>query len=289
MHLENLEYLAPESLKEAQEMLRDAGEGAMVIAGGTNLLVDMKTGLVKANKLISLSKLEELKKIRKKGDGIWIGALVTPSKLLESKLLKQRLPALFDAGTNMAGVQVRNIATVGGNLCAAVPCADFAPPLLTMGAEVELTTADGKRMLPLNKFFRGPRITTIGKDEILTGIYIPAMPPHTGTAYEKFKLRGASAIAVVSSAARLTLEGDKIVEAKVAVGSAAPTPILIKKTGEFLTGKKFTKANVKEAGAFAAMKVRPITDVRGSKEYRRDLAAVLTERALERAYERACK
>ncbi|MFH2003107.1 MAG: xanthine dehydrogenase family protein subunit M [Planctomycetota bacterium] len=287
MHLEDLEYYAPVTLREAHELLRDAGDDAMVIAGGTSLLVDLKQGLVKTRKLISLDKLEALKSIRKQDRGVWIGALVTPTRLLESKMLKQQIPGLFDAGTNMAGVQIRNIATLGGNLCGAVPCADFAPPLLSVDAEVVLTSLDGERTVPLSRFFKGPRMTVVRKDEIMTGIFIPELPPHTGTAYEKFKLRGASAIAVVGAAARLTLDGKKIIDVRVAVGAAAPTPILIKKISEFLKGKELTQENLKAAGVFASQKVRPITDVRGSKEYRRDLAGVLTERALQRAFDRA--
>jgi carbon-monoxide dehydrogenase medium subunit len=257
------------------------------MAGGTDVLADLKQGLITTRNLVSLSGIEELKRIERNKDGLWIGALVTPNQLADAEVIRGMFTGLSDAAASMAGMQIRNLATLGGNLCSAVPSADLPPSLLTMEAEVLLSVHDGERRLPLKDFFLGPRKTGLRKGEILTAVYIPDLPPGTGTAYKKFQLRGASALAVVGGAARLTLRDRKIEKARVAIGAAAPTPLLIDEVSVFLEGKEPTEKNFHHAGTLAGKSVRPITDLRGSEEYRRDLAEVLAVRALKSALERA--
>lgn len=286
MRIEELEYHAPRSLPEACRLIHHLGNDAMILAGGTDLLADLKQGLITARHLISLRNVEGLKKIEQGGEGLWIGSLVTPNQLANSDTIRSEIPALSDAGASMAGVQVRNLATLGGNLCSAVPSADLPPSLLTMEAAVRLTSHEGERDLPLRDFFLGPRRTALDRTEILAAVLVPALPEKTGTAYEKFQLRDASALAVVGVAARISLEQDRISMARVAVGAAAPTPILIDQAGDFLAGKEPTGENFSRAAEFSFQGVDPITDLRGSESYRRELARVLTVRALKRALQR---
>lgn len=286
MRIRDLEYHSPDSLADACRMLHSLGPEAKVIAGGTDLLADLKQGLLKADHLISLAGIQELKKIEFKNGGLWIGSLVTLNELAGSNLVRKMLPGLSEAGASMAGRQIRNLGTIGGNICSAVPSADIPPSLFTVEAELFLTAHDAKRMLPIARFFLGPRKTAIRQGEILTGIFIPALPQNTGTAYEKFQVRDACALAVVGAAARLSVKDSKIVKALVVLGAVAPAPLFIESAGEFLEGKKPLERNFSRAGELAWEGVKPITDVRGSEEYRRDLSRVLTERALKKAFER---
>lgn len=286
MLTEEFEYHSPASLAEACRMLHSLGSKAKVLAGGTDLLPDLKQGLLRTGHLISLDKLQEYKKIEHKNVGLLAGALVTSNMLAGSHPVKKFFSGLSDAAASMAGTQIRNLGTIGGNICSAVPSADIPPALLTMEAELILTSHDSERRLPIKDFFLGPRKTALCQGEILTGIFIPALPQGTGTAYEKFQVRDASALAVVGAAARLTVEGGKIKKALVAIGAAAPVPLLIKSSGEFLEGKEPLEKNFARAGELASRGVDPITDIRGSEEYRRDLSRVLSVRALKKAFER---
>lgn len=287
MRIQELEYHSPASLAEACRLLRSHGPGAKIIAGGTDLLVDLKRGLLTARHLVALDKVRELKGIERADGGLWIGPLATPNMLAGSDLVRELLPALSEAAASMAGTQIRNLGTIGGNLCSAVPSADLPPCLLTVEAELRLVTRDGERRLPIREFFLGPRRTALRPGEILAGISVPALPGGTGTAYEKFQLRDASALAVVGAAARLTVADGRILRAIIAIGAAAPTPLRIEAAGEFLEGKKPAEGEFARAGELAAESVRPISDIRGSQEFRRDLSRALTVRALKRCLERA--
>ncbi|MFC1679117.1 FAD binding domain-containing protein [Elusimicrobiota bacterium] len=289
MRIEELEYHTPESLREACGLLDSLGSDARILAGGTDVLADLKQQLLKAGHLVALSGIPELKKIASKNGALWIGPLATPNMLADSAVVRKLFPALAEAGASMAGTQIRNLGTIGGNLCSAVPSADLPPSLLTVDAELTLARPDGERRLSIREFFLGPRRTAMRPGEILSGISVPALPQGTGTAYEKFQLRGASALAVVGAAARLTVEGGKIAKAVIAVGAAAPTPLIIESAGDFLEGKEPEESNFFRAGDLAAKGVRPISDIRGSAEYRRSLARTLTVRALRRCLERIGK
>jgi len=286
MWMQEFEYHSPESTKEASQLLSSLGPGTRILAGGTDLMADLKQELIEVNHLVSLAKIDKLRRIESTNNGLWIGPLVNPNRLAASKDVQRVVPALSDAGASMAGVQVRNLATIGGNLCSAVPSADLPPSLLTVDAQLELTSVGKERNLSIREFFSGPRETAINEDEILTGIFISALPANTSSAYFKYQLRDASALAVVGAAAALTLNNGKIEKATVAIGASAPTPVIIEDAGEYLLGKEPTNENFAKAGEMAANGVKPITDIRGSEEYRRDLAGVLTVRALKKSLER---
>ncbi|MHC4942258.1 MAG: FAD binding domain-containing protein [Planctomycetota bacterium] len=287
MRIEELEYHTPRSLAEASALLDKLGEDARVIAGGTDVLADLKQGLITAGHLVSLAGIDELKRIEQKPNGLWIGSLAKPNQLAESEILHSTFAGLAEAGASMAGMQIRNLATIGGNLCSAVPSADLPPSLLTVEAELVLASHQGERTLAMKDFFLGVRKTAVEPGEILSAIHVPPLPAGTGTAYNKFALRGASALAVVGVAARITIKGGKIDKARIAIGAAAPTPMLIEEAGNHLKGKAPTEEHFQEAAGIAEKEVKPITDLRGSAEYRRDLARVLTVRALKSALERA--
>lgn len=286
MYIKDLEYHTPVSLAEACSLLSSGGPGAKVFAGGTDILPDLKRNRINAGSLISLAGLEELKKIEKRGAALWIGPLVSPDTLDRSALVRKIFSGLAEAAASIAANQVRGMATIGGNLCSAVPSADLPPSLLTAEAKLVLTSGAGERRLALKDFFIGPRKTALRPAEILTGILIPELSGGTGTAYDKFQARDASALAIVGAAARLTVKDNKIVKALVAIGACAPTPLLIAAAGEFLAGKEPTEQNFARAGELAAQGIKPISDIRGSEQYRRDICRVLTIRVLRRALER---
>lgn len=304
MRIKEFEYHSPVSLPEACRLLKAGGPGARILAGGTDVLPDLKRGRITASSLISLARLGGLRKIEggarrraSKGSALRIGPLVTPNMLAGSGLVRRSFPGLSEAAASMAANQIRNMATLGGNLCSAVPSADLPPSLLTVEAELVLTSHAGQggakrhnsiktRRIALKDFFLGPRRTAIRRTEILTAVLIPELPAGTGTAYEKFQARDASALAIAGVAARLTVKNNKVVKALVAIGACAPTPLLIDSAGEFLEGKAPSEQNFARAGELAAQLVKPITDIRGSERYRREICRVLTIRVLNRALKR---
>ncbi len=287
MRLEDFQYHAPGPLSEATHLLSVLEGTARVVAGGTDLLADMKQGRLGAAHVVSIAEVAELSGIEDGDDALRIGALETPNRIAASASVKRRITGLADAAGVMAGYQVRNLATIGGNIASAVPSGDLPPALLTAHAVLELVSDRGTRTVPLAEFFLGPRKTDLAPDELLSAIIVPHLPEGSGVAYEKFQLRDASALAVVGVAARLTLTDGVITTARVAVGAAAPVPLLIPEVAELLEGRQPGEAVFAEAGAAAAAGVKPISDLRGSAEYRRDLTRVLTVRAIFRAEERS--
>ena len=284
--LSDIRFHAPETLKEALRLLHSL-EGARVMAGGTDLLVDLKQGLIDVQEIISLQKLEELKDIGLEDDKIRIGALVTPKSIMTHPLINEHLPALSEAASSLAAHQIRTMATIGGNIASAVPSADLPPSLIAAEAAVELRCLDSSREESLAEFFTGPRETCCTEGEILTFITIPVPPANTGISYQKFTLREANALAVASVAARLTLEGSLIQKASVILGAVAPTPLLAVKASQILVGYKPSEELFRQAASQAQQESRPISDIRGSIWFRETLVGTLTQRALKEALQRA--
>jgi carbon-monoxide dehydrogenase medium subunit len=278
----------PEDLATALELLAENKGKARLIAGGTDIVVDMKNFDEHPELLISLANGPGLAEIKAVGDDLFVGALATPNAIARSDLIQERLPALVDAARCMGSYQIRNLATVGGNLCSASPSADLPPALIAAGAELMIHGRSGERRIPLRSFFRDVRKTSLDPYEILTHVIIPKQPPHSGVSYQPFKLRDANALAVASSAARLTLDDSgKIGDAVVALGAVAPVPMLAEKSMKMLVGKDPGEGLFDEAARRASEEAKPITDVRGTKEHRRSLVRVLTRRALDEALTRA--
>jgi carbon-monoxide dehydrogenase medium subunit len=272
----------PKNLSEAVRLLGELEE-ARVLAGGTDLLVEIKQGLVMAKNLISLKKIKELKGIEKKGNRIRMGALSTLEEVMSDPLINQYIPALADAAASMASFQIRSMATVGGNISSAVPSADLPPTLIAAEATVELHCSDSSREVSLSEFFTGPREMVCGKGELLTSVFIPLPPDETGIAFQKFALREASALAVVNVASRLTIKKGKIERALIVLGAVAPTPVLASKTSGLLCGNKPSDSLFEKAALTAREEGNPISDIRGSIWHRKELIQVLTRRTLDEA------
>lgn len=283
MILPEFEYCAPETIEEVFELLNDKGAGAKVLAGGTDLLVKMKHGLIKPQLLVSLKKIKQLKGIRRDSNqGIVIGATTTHNELVFSQLLNETFPSVAAAARQIGANQIRNLGTIGGNLCNAVPSADLPPILIALGANVKVISRSGERVIPVEKFFVGPNQTVLAQDELLTEIIIPVQG-FTGSAYLKFGLRRSGALAVVGIAVAVRMEGDVCADVRIALGAVAPTPIRAFEAENVLRGQKVSDDLFERAGQYAAAASRPISDHRASAEYRRHLVGVLTKRALAKA------
>lgn len=291
MLLPVFEYHRPNSLAEAFEVLDQYGEKAKVLAGGTDLMVNMKRKVVTPDHVVGLEKLTDLNEIVVSGDRIGIGALTTAASIAASNVLKNGVGIIAEGAGKLGSPQVRSRATIGGNLCTARPAADMPLPLLVLGARVVLAGSNGQREVSLDEFFLGPGQTVVKPGEILTGVVIDKPRPGTGGGYIKLGLRRAMEISLVNVAAAITLDSDgkTIKSAKVALGAVAPTPIRAQQAEKVLAGAMAGDDVFAQAGLAAAQDAKPITDHRGSAEYRREVVAVLTKRALQAALENGRK
>ncbi|OPX90662.1 xanthine dehydrogenase family protein subunit M [Pelotomaculum sp. PtaB.Bin117] len=282
MYLPDFEYYAPDSLKEACGLLAQFGTMAKVIAGGTDVLPKMKQDILAPEVLVSLKNLSQLTDIfYEKGKGTTIGSRATHNNLVNSSVLQEKYLSICEAAHHMANNQVRNTGTVGGNIVNAVPSADLPPILIALGAVVKLAGTDGERTVLMEEFFTGPGKTVLKQNEILTEIVIPDQS-FTGSTYIKFGLRRSGALAVVGVATAVSMQGDICKEARIVLGAVAPVPMRAKKAEELLKGKAVTQELLEEVGVCAAGESKPISDIRGSAEYRKDMVRVFTKRALSK-------
>ena len=285
MHIPSIEVHRAASLEEAGALLGRYAPDVRLLAGGTDVLVDLKTERYRVGHLIALQGIGKLRGIGREPDGsLRIGALTTVAELDRSALLSGPYAALRDATSQMATPQVRNSATVGGNVAGAVPCADLPPILVAMGACALAWSPRGERSIPLEDLILGPRKTLLREDELLAALRVPVPPPRFGAAYARFALREANAIAVAGVAAGLAFNDDGSVKsARIALCAVAPTPKLVKPAGEALAGRALTTAACDQAAEAAMNAAEPITDLRGSAQYRRELVGILTRRAIAAA------
>lgn len=286
MIVPEFEYLVPETLQEACAMLAQYGDKAKPLAGGSDLIVKMKNGLLKPQYLVSLKNLNELKGIRyEPGKGVVIGARTTHNQVIADPILRERYPSVCAAASTMAAYQVRNIGTIGGNLVNAVPSADMPPILIALNAKARIVGQSGERTVLVEDFFLGPGKTILNQDEILAEIIIPDQETN-GSNYIKFGLRRAGALAVVGVASSVVKDGDVLRDVRIVLGAVAPTPMRAKQAEEVLRGKKISQDLIEQAGKVAAAESKPINDIRGSIEYRRHLVDVLTRRSMKAAIEK---
>lgn len=290
MYIPDFRYHAPETLEEACELLASCRDAAL-LAGGTDLLVALKQGKRRHEDIVSLTGIDELESIRLDGDRLSIGATVTHAQLKVSELVREHWPAICEAAATIATTQIRNTATVGGNLCTAASCSDTAPILLALGAEIELVSSRGERSLSLEDFLVFHHETALEEGEILTRILVPLAEQGTGAAFEKFGLKDTAAVAVASVASRVRVRGDLLSEVRIVMGAVAPTPRIARQAAELLEGTPTYKLSagspaLEEVGRVVAEEAEPIDDLRGSAEYRRELVAVLAQRVLLEAVER---
>jgi aerobic carbon-monoxide dehydrogenase medium subunit len=283
MYLPDFDYYCPQTLKEVCELLSLFGKEAKLISGGTDVLPKMKQAMIAPKVLVSLKNIPEIGGIEAvQGQGVVIGAKATHNDLVNSALLKKKYPSVSGAADSMANNQVRNRGTIGGNIVNAVPSADLPPILIALRSKVTLVGTKGSRTVALEDFFTGPGQSVIAGDEVLTHILIPDQPT-TGSAYVKFGLRHSGALAVVGVAASVVFKNQTIQDARIVLGAVAPIPMRAKKAEEIVNGKAPGKELLEEAGRMASMESRPISDLRGSEEYRRDMVRVFTKRALKKA------
>ncbi|MBN1905035.1 MAG: xanthine dehydrogenase family protein subunit M [Deltaproteobacteria bacterium] len=290
MGLSRFDYYAPETIGDACELAGKLGEGTMFMAGGTDLLIKAKRRLLNVSAVIDIKKIKELNKITfDEKEGLVIGSTVTLTEIENHPLIKEKYPAIADAAAATANVQIRNMASAAGNLCNAAPSAENAPVLLAMGANVTVEGRDGKRIIPLDKFFTGPGQTVLKQGELLTAINVPVPPKGAGTSYQHISARGKVDISSVCVGAMLVMKGDICEDARIFLGAVAPTPMMAKNAQELLKGKKITEELLQTAGIEASKECKPITDMRASKEYRTLMVAVLTGRAIDESRRRAAK
>jgi len=285
----DFDFQVPASVDEALEVLKQRGEEARVIAGGTALVILMKQRLVRPELVVSLRRLPELQRLSADNGELHIGATVTHRAMETDSAVRERWPLLADTFRHVATVRIRNMATVGGGIVHGDPNQDPPPALIALGARARLRSSEGEREVPLQDFFLDYYETDVRPGEILTEIVVPAQPAKAGWAYTKFLPRTADDYATVSVACLLTLEDgtNRCREARVALGSAGTTPLRAEAAEAALQGQDLTPERLREAAQQVQNLVDPISDFRGSSDYKREMAVVWTRRALEQAQERA--
>ena len=283
------DYRAPRTLDEALALLQEHGDDARVVAGGTALVTMMRQRLVLPDCLVSLRDVEGLDRIEAANGAIRLGALVTHRQAEVSPLVTERLPVLAETFRRVATVRIRHMATVGGALAHADPNQDPPVTLMALDASVEIRRAGGRRELPLSAFFRDYYETALEPGELVTAVTVPPLPPASGAAFIKFLPRSADDYATVAVAATVTLEagGERCREARIALGSVAPTPLRAAAAEALLRGVQLDERLLRAAGEAAKGEVNPLTDHRGSAAYKREMTAVMVGRALAQAWEAA--
>lgn len=286
MLLPRFQYHEPENLKEACEMLAEFEGKARLLAGGTDLLVNMKKGVVSPKQVVSLTRIKKLKSISIEGRGIRIGACATAADIAVSSDLRHDFMALSMGAAHLGSPLIRNLATIGGNIVSARPAADMPPSLIAYGARVVLEKRGVERIQALEDFFKGPGQSMAGPDEIVTKILLESPPPYSGSGYVKLGKRRALEISIVNVAAFIVLESPDgpIRKARVVLGSVAPVPLRARNAEKMLIGQKPGEVLFTKAGDAAAKESKPIDDFRGSAQYRRNMVTVLTKRALNMAF-----
>ena len=276
------QYLTPKTVDEVCAFLSQYKKQATVLAGGTDVMVLLKGQAITPSYIIKLDAIKDLDYIVQDDKGLKIGALATMSDIAGSTVVKERFPLLAYAAGEMGSPQVRNTATVVGNLCRASPSADTAPPLLALGAKLKVVSSAGERIVNLEDFFIGPGETVLRNDEMVIEIQIPNLPPDTYGVYTRTSSRAALSIAQVSAAVVVTLDSTKssVVEARIVLGSVAPTPIRATQAEEALKGQTINDETIKKAAGEAMSAAKPISDVRSSAAYRKEMVKALVERAL---------
>ncbi len=278
---EPFEMYQPTTLQEASRLLKEKGPGGRFLAGGTDLVIAMKEKGLTPEYIVDLKRLPGLSGIRKNSDGsITIGALTTMREIETSKLLREKYPFLCQSAAEVGSIQIRNRATVGGNMSNATPSADVAPSLIALQAIAKVAGAGGERTVALEEFFLGPGRNALSPDEILTEITIPPTSPRLVGDYIKFSPREMMDLAYVGVAVVYSLNDKKCADVRIVLGAVAPTPIRAKKAEAALEGQILSAELAANVGAIAAEEAKPISDVRSSADYRRAMVGAMTKRAL---------
>jgi len=288
--MQSFDYIAVKSVEEVVSLLSSQNGNAKILCGGTDLLVQLREGRRKAGLVIDIKKIPELIQITfEQAGGLRIGAAASCRQICNDPVVSSKYPGLVDGIELIGGVQIQNRASVGGNLCNASPAADAIPALIVHEADCIIAGPNGSRTIPVEQFCVAPGKNALQEGEFLTSISVPPPKDKFGAHYLRFIPRNEMDIAVVGAGASVVLDADgkRFVSARIALGAVAPTPLLASDAGAFLVGKEVTRETIKEAARMAQAIARPITDLRGTAEHRKHLCAVLVERALDKAIERA--
>ncbi|MCS7125341.1 MAG: xanthine dehydrogenase family protein subunit M [Aigarchaeota archaeon] len=283
-----LTYHAPKSIEESLRLLANYRKKARILAGGTDLVVDMKLRRKEPEHIISLKKIKELDYIVDDGSAVRVGAATKLRTIEKNKIIRERFQALYEAVRSIGSIQVRNMGTLVGNICNASPAADTAPPLLIFNATVIAKSLNGERTIPINKFFKGPGITSLEDNEMVTEVSIPYPPENSGSSFLKISRVGMD-LAKVNVAVLVKLDKGVVEECRIALGAVAPTPLRISKAEEYLRYKSINEENLRVVQEIVAEEIKPITDVRSTEWYRREVSKILVRDAIKLSVERVKK
>jgi aerobic carbon-monoxide dehydrogenase medium subunit len=282
-------YHEPGTLAEALSILAEEGDDTAALAGGTDLLLRIRRGVRRYRSVVNIKFIPGLAGMAWDSDGgLEIGALTTFRAIELNAAARAAYPALCEAARVVAGVQLRNLATVGGNIGNASPSADSVPPLVALGATVEVASKTGTRFLPVEDALTGPGRTVLGAGEVFTSIKVPAPAPRNSNAFLRFGPRSAMDIGIASVATSLTIDADgRCTDSRIALGAVSPAPLRARASENALNGERLTPALTAHAAELAAADAQPISDIRASADYRRAIVRVLAERTIALAAARA--
>ena len=284
MALPAFNYEKVSSLEEASKLAIEKGDKAVIMAGGTDVILLIHAKAIPADTVIDIKDIPGLSEIKYvEGEGMCIGSLVKLYDIQNSDIVKEKMPAVADAARYVASPQIRRKGTMVGNICNASPSADTASILVAMNAVVKVYNAEGEKEIPIDDFFKGVKKTALVPGDIVTGIFIPELKSGEGSAYFKHSVRKAMDLAIIGVAAKITMDGDKIADARICMGGVGITPLRALKAEELLKGKEITDELLEEAGVAAMEESKPISDVRASAEYRKDMVRVYTKRAIKKS------
>ena len=282
------DYASPQTVEEAIGLLVKHGARARILAGGTDLLVQMRGGQKQADLVVDIKKIPEVNQIDFSPDrGLTLGAAVPCYRISSDRAVSKAYPGLIDVARMIGGTLIQGRATIGGNLANAAPSADSIPILIVLGASCEVAGPNGTRHIPVEQFCTGPGKTVLQPEELLVSLRIPPPQRRQGARYLRFTPRNEMDIAVAGAGVSLILEDGHVLSARIALAAVAPTPLFVPEAGAALAGKPADDASFRAAAEIAKAAARPISDMRGTAGYRRHLCAVLTRRALEAAAARA--
>lgn len=283
MTLPKFDYFSCKTMEEAFSFLSSHKQDARVLAGGTDLLIKMKHKRMMPKHLVDIKRIPDLDYIRHDEElGLQIGALTSVQSIRNSPLIAKRFPALHDCASVLGTRQVRNLATLGGNLCNASPAAECAPALLAYDARVKIQGPQSERIIPLEKFFLGPGMSAMKEDEILTGIEVPSVPIETKGVYLKHSTRRID-VAIVGVGVVIRMDGQVCSEIRIALGAVGPTPFRARKAEDVIRGEKVTEAVVERTAQTASEESFPIDDIRGYADYRIEMVRTQVREGIERA------
>jgi CO/xanthine dehydrogenase FAD-binding subunit len=281
------DYAAPESLSEAVRLMT-AHPGARLLAGGTDLLVQLRAGRRETELIIDVKGIPELNEISyDPGRGLTLGAAVPCYRIYADQNVNRVYPSLAEVAAIIGGTQIQGRASLGGNLCNAAPSADSAPLLIALGGVARVAGPGGTRDIPVEDFCIAPGRNALQPAELLLSLHLPTPAPHSGARYLRFIPRNEMDIAVAGAGVAVVLENGKFQSARVALSSVAPTPLFVRAAGDALAGQPVNDASIAAAAEIARTAAHPISDMRGTADYRRHLCGVLTRRAVETAIQRA--